>query len=282
MSAMTYRRKPRVPTRAAPRALPADVRIAQTLARLLGVAGVLLLLGAAVAWAIGRPAFSLRGIEVGGELVRSSPQQLRSVAVPRLAGNFFTLDLQAAQAAFETVPWIRAAQAQRVWPNRLHVQIEEHRPAAIWASERGARIVNTLGEVFEANLGAIDDEALPTLSGPDGSSARVLALYRDLVPVLVPLQHGIETLALSARGSWTVTLDNGVTLELGRGEPDEVLERTRRFVATLPDLVMRFGRSLAHVDLRHRDGYALRLTGLTTDAGKSAPPPAAPARPPQR
>jgi cell division protein FtsQ len=282
MSAMTYRRKPRADTRAVPRALPADVRLAQSLARLFGVAGVLLLLGAAVAWAIGRPVFSLRGIEVGGELVRSSPQQLRSVAVPQLAGNFFTLDLRAAQAAFETVPWIRAAQAQRVWPNRLHVQVEEHRPAALWATERGARIVNTLGEVFEANLGAIEDEALPTLSGPDGSSDRVLALYRGLVPVLAPLQHGIETLALSARGSWTVTLDNGVTLELGRGEADEVLERTRRFVTTLPDLVMRFGRPLAHADLRHRDGYALRLTGLTTDAGKAAPPAAAPARPSQR
>jgi cell division protein FtsQ len=283
---VTYRRKPRAAPDAASVPRPVDVGLTLGLAHALAVLGLSLLLAAAAAWAIRQPAFTLRGIEVEGELARSSLAQVRTVAVPRLEGNFFTVNLATARAAFESVPWVRAAQVQRVWPDRLHVQLEEHRPAALWGGSDGERLVNTHGEVFEANAAAVEDEALPTLSGPAGSSARVLALYRALGPVLEPLGHGIESLALSSRGSWTATLDNGVVLELGRGESGEVLERTRRFVASLPELVARFGRPLAHADLRHRDGYALKLTGLGTgpEAGASPAPRSAarPAAPPTR
>ena len=45
-----------------------------------------------------------------------------------------------------------------------------------------------------------------------------------------------------------------------------VMARIDRFVATLPDVHKRFGRALEHADLRHADGYALRLRGVTTQA----------------
>ena len=38
------------------------------------------------------------------------------------------------------------------------------------------------GEVFEANVGEVEDDDLPRLAGPQGSAARVLAIYSALVP----------------------------------------------------------------------------------------------------
>ena len=38
------------------------------------------------------------------------------------------------------------------------------------------KLVNSFGEVFEANVGDVEDDALPTFAGPDGSSAHVLAM----------------------------------------------------------------------------------------------------------
>ena len=79
--------------------------------------------------------------------------------------------------AFESVPWVRHAVVRRVWPNRLRVQLEEHRPVALWGGETGSeKLVNSFGEVFEANLGDVEDDDLPRLVGPDGSSAQVLAM----------------------------------------------------------------------------------------------------------
>ena len=250
---------------ATPDALPVDIRlmngIAHAVFALVGVA----LLAAALAWLVRLPVFAIRAVRIEGELTRNSVSTIRANALPRLAGNFFTLDLQKARAAFESVPWVRQAVVHRVWPNTLRVQLVEHHPAALWQDADGTeKLVNTEGEVFEANVGDVEDDGLPSFSGPAGSSAHVLAMHRQLQPVFEPMDVGIEALALSGRGSWHATLDTGAELELGRGEDAEVLARTGRFVRTVTQVTGRFQRPLAYADLRHADGYAVKLKGITT------------------
>jgi cell division protein FtsQ len=258
----------RAATPAMPLLLPADVRLVNVVASavcLLAGAGVL---AAAMVWATRSPGFALREIELEGELTRTSAATLRANAAPRLRGNFFGVDLQQGRAAFEAVPWVRRAVVRRVWPDRLVVHIEEHRPAALWQgsdpAERGDRIVNTFGEVFQANVGDVEDEALPALAGPEGSAAEVLAMYRRLQPLFAGAEMNIESLQLSGRGSWRGRFDSGAVVELGRGSVDEVGSRSERFVRTLPQVAGRYGQPLMSADLRHADGYALRLRGVTT------------------
>jgi cell division protein FtsQ len=46
-----------------------------------------------------------------------------------------------------------------------------------------------------------------------------------------------------------------------------VIVRTRTFVATLPDVRNRYQQHpLLYADLRHNDGYAVRLKGISTSA----------------
>ena len=252
-----------VPT---PFEVPGDVRLMHIAARAIAVAAALMLAATASLWIAGLPVFALRSIRLEGDLTRNSVHTLRANAASRLAGNFFSLDLQRARQAFESVPWVRRAVVSRVWPNRLTVRLEEHRPVALWGTDDGNdRLVNSFGEVFEANIGDVEDDALPRLAGPDGSAARVLAMLRRLEPVLAQLQAGdVEFLGLSARGSWRVGLDRGAKIELGRGSDDEVMARVGTFVRTLPQVSARFQRALESADLRHADGYAVRLRGVTT------------------
>lgn len=258
------------PARAA--AVPPDVRLMNTVASVVGVLLVIALLAAAGAWAMRQPAFTLRAIQIDGDLGRNSVATIRANATPRLAGNFFTLDLQQAKAAFESVPWVRQAVVHRVWPDRLRVTLQEHQAVALWGSADGNdRLVNSFGEVFEANPGDVEDDALPRFSGPDGSAAHVLALYRRLAAVVSGMDARIETLSLSSRGSWTVGLDSGAELALGRGTDDEVLARSERFVRTLPQVQGAMPHPLEYADLRHGDGYAVRLSGVTTGPVASAP-----------
>jgi cell division protein FtsQ len=67
-----------------------------------------------------------------------------------------------------------------------------------------------------------------------------------------------------------VELDSGADIELGRGTDDEVLARTERFLATLTQVTQRYQRPLEYADLRHNDGYAVRLKGITTVVPKDA------------
>jgi cell division protein FtsQ len=136
----------------------------------------------------------------------------------------------------------------------------------LWDDDAGeARLVNTFGEVFEANIGDVEDDALPRLAGPAGSAARVLAMHHALEPVLQPLGSPMRSLQLTGHGTWRTRLVNGVVIELGRGETDAVAERAARFVRTLPQVTAAMQqRPLVSADLRHPDGYAVRLQGVTT------------------
>lgn len=253
-------------------ALPADVRLMQATANAVFVLAGLALVAAALLWVARLPAFAVRAIKIEGDVARNSVSTIRANAAPKLAGSFFTLDLDRSRAAFEAVPWVRHAVVRRVWPNRLVVRLEEHRAAALWVGEDGNdQLVNSFGEVFEANIGDVEDEALPRLSGPEGSSAAMLALLHRLQPVLAGLDAGdIEELALSGRGSWRAQLEGGARIELGRGSDDEVVARTERFVRTLAQVTGHYQRPLEYADLRHADGYAVRLKGVTTTV--PAPP----------
>ncbi|MDE2082929.1 MAG: cell division protein FtsQ/DivIB [Burkholderiales bacterium] len=265
-------RQPHAAARAAPapQGLPPDVRLMNavaTLVYLLAAAGAA---AAGVMWLMRSPLFPIRVIQLDGELVRNSVPTLRANAEPRLAGNFFSIDLQQARAAFEGVPWVRQAVVRRVWPDRLDVQLQEHHAAALWETpgeDPGAdRLVGDQGEVFEANLGDVEDEDLPTFAGPEDSAPQMLALYRRLQPVLAGLDMRIARLALSGRGSWRVVLDDDAAIEIGRGSDDELLARTERFARTLGQVTARYHAPLLYADLRQAGGYAVRLRGVSTAA----------------
>jgi cell division protein FtsQ len=261
----------RAPRFAPPPGLPADVRLMLATANAVFVLVGLALCVAALWWAARLPQFSIRSIRVEGEVTRNSETTIRANAVHRLVGNFLTLDLQKSRGAFEVVPWVRHAVVQRVWPMGLAVRLEEHSPVALWAMADGNdRLVNSYGEVFEANVGDVEDDWLPRLAGPDGSAAQLLAMQRRLVPLLKPLGGGeLVQLTLSARGSWQVELDKGAVIELGRGSEDEVLVRAARFVRTMPRVEARYQRPLESADLRHDQGFAVRLKGVSTNVPAS-------------
>jgi cell division protein FtsQ len=244
---------------------PLDIRLMNATAAVLSALVVLSFLWAAASWVVHWPVFSIRAIRVDGDVARNSAATVRANALPRLSGNFFTLDLTQAQQAFQAVPWVRQAVVRRVWPNRLAVTLEEHVPVAYWRGGKGEdRIVNSFGEVFEANLGDVEDEDLPVLSGPEGSAAQVLALYREASPVLARLGAAVAVFSLSERGHWRAELDNGARIELGRGSAGQVLARIDRLVATIGQVTARYPGPLESADLRHRDGYAVRIGGVTT------------------
>lgn len=267
---MPDRRPPRAQ---AARPLPLDVRLMRHASRALAGLALALGLGAA-AWAgLQQPAFDLRRIRVEGPLERVPAEALTRQVLPRLQGSFFTLDLAATRAAFEALPWVRRASVQRVWPRRLTVRLEAHQAAAFWRGEDGAeRLLNVQGEVFDANPGEVEERGLPQLAGPASQAAEVLAAWQRLDPLLAPLHQGLRSLTLTPRGSWRGELDEGATVEFGRGSLDELAQRTAAFAQTARELIRQHERPLLAADLRHAEGYALRLHGLGTLAPGEKPP----------
>lgn len=248
-------------------AMPFDVKLMNLTATVLFSVFALLLAAALGWWALRHPVFALGGITVQGEVTHNSAVSLRANVAPRITGNFFTVNLPAVREAFQAVPWVRGAVVRREFPNRLRVALQEHHAVAFWGEEGESRLVNSFGEVFEANTGDVEQDDLPRLAGPDSSAAQVLALYRALKPLFEQLDLGVQELALTGRGSWRLSLDNDAVVELGRGTQEEVMARSERFVRTLTQAASKYGRrpeALLSADLRHEGGYAIRLRGVST------------------
>lgn len=246
---------------------PFDVKLMNMTASVLYLAFALMVLGAVAGWASRHPMFAIRGIAVTGEVTHNNALTLRANVASRMSGTFFTMDITAARLAFEAVPWVRQAVVRREFPNRLKVQLQEHKAVAYWGVEGESRMVNSFGEVFEANVGEVDQDVLPRLGGPEGQAAQVLAMYQALETLFDVTDLTLDQIEMTLHGGWRARLDTGAVLELGAGSTPEVVARTERFLKTLTQVTTRYGRqpeALESADLRHEDGYAIRLRGVST------------------
>lgn len=246
--------------------LPLDVKLMTVATHALVGLLAVLCLAALGTWLVRHPVWSIQAITVHGDVAHQNAVTFRAHLAAQmknsLANSFLTVDLQQVRRLFESVPWVRQAVVQREFPNRLRVTLQEHDAVAWWGQSGSGQLVNHLGEVFEASPD--DGDGLPELAGPLDQSAQVLALYQTLSTELGRLELGLARLELNERGSWHAELDNGARIELGRGNPEELLARTRRFTATLSQLTQRYAGALQSVDLRYPNGYALRMRGVTT------------------
>jgi cell division protein FtsQ len=212
---------------------------------------------ALVLWVASWKVFTLRTIQVTGDVRHVTPAQVRLVSERVLKGNFFTVDMDAARQGFERLPWVREAKVARIWPSTLTVYVTENTPFAHWGSDA---LVNTQGDVFEAQTSG----RLPQFSGPEGTSRQVMDAYQQFGQILAPLGTPIESINLSARLAWRLKLANGLELAVGR---DDATQRLMRFASQYPVLEATLKGQLSYVDLRYPDGFAVRLA--PTDKGQA-------------
>jgi len=223
-------------------------------AALLLLLGCLTALGAGALHALDRgwvgPLLPLERIGFDGELARLQASELRAALSGSLQGGLLTADVTAIREAVESRPWVATATVRRVWPDALRVTIDAHQAVAIWGE--GA-LMNADADLFRPS--PLPDLSLPALAGPPGSAERVLARYRALQARLEPVSLKAVALTLNERRAWTLTLDGGGVVRLGR---DSVDARLARFVAAWQQLPETDQRQPAVADLRYPDGFALR------------------------
>lgn len=246
-----------------------DIRLLNMVANALFAATLAACLAAGLWWVSQRPVFTLRAVEVeprpGDELRHVSDPVLRATVAKGVRGNFFATRLSDVRAVFETVPWVRRASVRRVWPDGLIVEIEEHRPLALWGD---GRLVNTFGELFSANLGEAEEGGpLPQFSGPPGTEVQVARRYAELRQLVAPLGAEPVAVALSDRHAWTLKLSDGTTLLLGRDQGMPIDKRLSRWVETYPQAMAELNRRAEIVDLRYPNGFAIRSLAMLEEPG---------------
>lgn len=247
--------------------IPFDVKLLNFVSAFLFVIfGCFVITGFGVWYILTSPIY-LRKIAIHGDLVHHNVTSFRTNIIPALKGNFFTISLNDTRLAFESLPWIHKATVKRVFPNQIDVHLQEHKPVAIWGLHDDFKMINADGVIFDSSADDDEYDKLPQFIGPEGQSGLMLDVYSKLNTILTPLKVKLVKIELSSRGSWTARLEGGAQLELGRGSIDVIAERIKQFTGTLGTVTSNFNKNvtaLQYADLRHVNGYALKMNGITT------------------
>lgn len=228
-------------------ALPPAVR--RWIGRLLGVCVVAGVAGGLVWQAQVQGWFALKRVLVEAPFHQVSQETIEQTVRAHRAASLWQVNLKALVADLRELDWVARVQVSRRWPDALVVRLWEYRPVARWGE---VGLLDARGVRFRAETGEVD---LPLLNGPEGSEQRVLDTYRLLQSQLTPQGIQLGQLVVDHRGSWRATLEQGVELRLGPGNPqlpikrfvDKVLPRLRSDLATL-----------AYVDLRYPNGFSIK------------------------
>ncbi|WP_158771169.1 cell division protein FtsQ/DivIB [Paraglaciecola sp. L1A13] len=202
-------------------------------------------------WAEDEQKAPVRDIALSGELRFVSHDQIEGLIRRTQPGSFFELDVEQAHQDIESMPWVYRASIRKRWPNSLKIYVLEQTPAARWNSDL---ILNQYGDAF---AGAIStDQAppeLPNLFGPQGNEHTALEGYTAMQSLLASAGMSIDEVRLSDRFAWHVKLVNGVSLNLGR---KEYINRLQRFIDLYP-LLQKNEKAVDYVDLRYDTGLAV-------------------------
>ena len=222
-----------------------------------GMLTILLLFAVSVAgtiWVsmgiVAREQWPIRWLELNGAFDRVSADQLRGSLAAAVDASFFTIDLQNVRTAAQRNSWVASVGVQKRWPDTVIVSVEEHVPIAHWNS---GHLISSSGLVF-AVPDADEIQGLPWLKGPDDRVDQVLTNWSQFDAILDAAELEIDQLALDQRGAWSMRLDKGTRLQLGRDQP---VERLERLMSSWGILLIERALPPVLVDLRYSNGFAV-------------------------
>ncbi|MCP1771552.1 cell division protein FtsQ [Neisseria perflava] len=210
----------------------------------------LLLIGTGVAWLYNSNHFPVKQVTVSGKLKYVNGKELQAVAQKYMRGNIFRADVNGARGALQQMPWVDSALVRRRLPDTVEIILEERVPVAKW---RAGGLVDSKGNVFQAEV----ETKLPVFEGQPGTGKDMVRHYGEFTAVLKPVGLGIRELIYTPRSAWKVVLDNGVTVRLGR---ENETKRLQQFAEIWPGLLAKNKDRLAYVDMRYKDGFAVRYS----------------------
>ena len=196
----------------------------------------------------------ISSIEVSGPFQRVTALHIEEAISKEIDAGFVGADIDRIQEQIVALPWIDQARVARRWPSRISITVTEQVPAAVWGD---SGLLNTRGELFVTEARHVPAE-LPRLSGPDLRSGEVAARYLSVREQLIPIGLDVRRVHLDARGSWEMTLGNGIEVRLGR---KAVADRTDLFLDIVADIITGRAKDIEYVDMRYGNGFTIGWKG---------------------
>jgi len=164
--------------------------------------------------------------------------------------GFFSIDVELIKKRVEEMPWIKQASVQRVWPDALVVDVVEHKAVAYWGKQG---LVSESGQIFYPNKETYPND-LPIFIASTELIDNCLHYFNDASEMFASINLKVLKVTFSSRQALTLTLYNGVELNLGR---QNKLYRLQRFVQVYSTLSERMSL-IKSIDMRYTNGFSVK------------------------
>ncbi len=190
-------------------------------------------------------------VDIRGAFTHLQEDDLRVVMTRALGKGFFSVDIDSVKQRVEQQPWVEQASIRRIWPDRLEIHVVEEVPVALW---NGVSLLNPYGKAFTPADTGIVKQQLPALEGPEGQEHMVLESYVQMHEKLRAQGITILSLKLEPRGAWTIGVEGGVSVMLGREHIDD---RLARFAKVFNGYLQANIAKVKLIDARYTNGVSV-------------------------
>lgn len=194
--------------------------------------------------------FPIKEVKVAG-IQHVDHAAVQRIITPLVNKGFFAVNVDQIKESLAQFPWVADASVRRVWPNQVIIQVAEKLPLARWNDEK---LLSQSGELFSPARETFPTH-LPQFVGPEGMQLSMMESYAQMDKVLAPLHFKITRLELSPAHAWSLTLENGIKINVGH---KDILTRLGDFVKVYPKIVGSRANEVNSVDLRYSNGLAVR------------------------
>lgn len=192
----------------------------------------------------------IASVRVEGEFKFVGQAAIEELVAQKLTKTFLELDIVALKQHIESNPWIDRAVVTRQWPDTLLIKVTEQQPIARWNKHD---FLNFRGEIVKIDHKTSLDH-LPLLKADDRYAERVLQQYVLVAKLLSDYKFAPLVLELDNTLAWSLTLSQGLKIQLGR---DDTLPKLQRFMAVVNDQLNDRLDNINNVDMRYKQGFAV-------------------------
>ncbi|MEQ9519630.1 MAG: cell division protein FtsQ/DivIB [Parvibaculum sp.] len=202
--------------------------------------------------AVGVVGFEVSEVTVEGRERTTRADVLRALRVER-GQSIFDVDLVSARRELMRLDWISDATVTRILPGRVHVEIVERKPYAVWQRGGELSVIDADGSPITEN-GVDGYGHLPFVVGH--GAARRAAEFTALVAQWPELQARVRAYVRVGDRRWNLRLENGVDVLL----PETDVKAALSELVALDQSHRLLARDIEAIDMRLGDRFSVRLS----------------------
>lgn len=194
--------------------------------------------------------FPINSLTIKSSYQYVSRKQIQQMIAPYLSQSYLVFSEKNLAQDIKKNSWVEDVKIRKIWPDSVVVQIFERFPVAFWNN----MLLGDKGDTFVAEKAKMT-ASLPRLFGPQDQQKDVLHIYEKLSKLLKIEDLFIAKVWLHENQSWTIGLNNGVMIRLGKSDLEN---RIHRFIEIYPKLFAASFDQVASIDLRYSRGIAVK------------------------